>query len=83
MDRAQPPHITRKPLRWTLFWIGYFAGFAVFDGWRASKRDGSTLSEVTRHVFNTHTTHGKVAFASALAAGAICLAGHILKNVTQ
>ena len=80
MDRLQPPHTTRKALRWPIFWIGTIGGLGVFDAWRASKHDGSTLSEVTRELFRTDQPPGRAAFAAALAVGAGALAIHILRE---
>ena len=55
--------------------IGHYVGNRRVAG--QSGRAGDVTNPATGEVT------GKVAFASALAAGAICLAGHILKNVTQ
>lgn len=38
----------------------------VFDLWRHSKHDGSTLSEATRFVFATDTPEGRAMFEMAL-----------------
>lgn len=83
MDRLQPPHITSRPLRWKIFWVAVIGGLGAFDAWRASKRDGSTLSEVTRTLYGTHQPTGRAAFLASLTAGSVVLAGHILKKIDE
>lgn len=74
------PPAPGKPLRWAVFWVAVIGGLGVFDGWRATKRDGSTLSEVTREVFRVDTPHGRAVFAALFWAGAETLAAHICKQ---
>ena len=76
----KPSHTTPEALRsalgWRLFWVSVIGWLGVFDAWRATKRDGSTLSEVTRVLFRTDHPAGRAAFLAALAA----LAVHIIKQ---
>jgi hypothetical protein len=80
MDRLQHPHTTWQALRWPIFWIGLIAGLGVFDAWRATKMDGSTLSEVTRVVFAVDQPTGRTVFLASLEVGSAVLAAHILKK---
>lgn len=80
MGGLSGPPATPQALRWAIFWIALLAGLGVFDAWRATKADGSTLSEVTRLVFRVHRAPGRAVFLAALAAGAAVLATHILKH---
>ena len=81
MSGLQHPHATPQALRWPIFWIGVIGSLGVFDAWRATKHDGSTLSEVTRVLFGTHQPTGRAVFLAALTAGAAVLAAHIIKQV--
>jgi hypothetical protein len=77
------PLLTPTALRWPVFWIGAIGGLGVFDAWRATKHDGSTLSEVTRVLFGTHRPTGQAAFLASFAAGAAVLAHHIIKQQVE
>lgn len=61
-----PSSLTQKGLRWLFFWIGFGALFGALDGWRATKHDGTSVSELLRSIFHTDTTGGKVAFTATL-----------------
>lgn len=74
------PPVTVQGLRWAIFWIALLAGLGVFDAWRATKADGSTLSEVTRMIFKVDRAPGRAVFLMSLSAGAALLATHILKH---
>lgn len=80
MARLQPPHTARKGLRWPIFWIGVIGGLGVFDAWRATKEDGSTLSECTRRIFDTDSPDGRELFTLFLEAGSAALLAHILRT---
>lgn len=77
----KPSHTTCEALRWPIFWIGTIGGLGALDAWRATKHDGSTLSEVTRVLFGVHQPTGRAVFLAALGAGGAVLAGHIIKQV--
>lgn len=76
----KPSHTTRKALRWPIFWIGVIGGLGVFDAWRATKEDGSTLSESVRVLFNTHSPIGRALFTFFMKAGTAILTAHILRQ---
>lgn len=80
MDGHSAPLVPRKPLRWALLWGAILGALGVFDYWRAGKHDGSTLSEVTRAVFDVDTPHGRQAFTTLFWVGAEALAAHICKH---
>lgn len=81
MERRQPPQITWKAVGWPIFWIGTIASLGAFDAWRATKCDGSTLSECTRVVFGVDEPFGRMVFQITLEVGSAALAGHILKKL--
>lgn len=74
------PPAPRKPLRWAVFWAAAIGGLGVFDGWRATKHDGSTLSEITRELFQVNTPQGRAVFTALFWIGAETLAAHICKQ---
>jgi len=76
----KPTHATSQGLRWPFFWVGVIGGLAAFDAWRATKRDGSTLSSCTRRIFNTDDPHGRELFRLFMEAGSAALLAHILKD---
>jgi hypothetical protein len=80
MPRLQLPHTTWQAVRWPIFWIGSIGALAVFDAWRDSKHDGSTLSECTRQVFGTDQPRGQEVFTAFLEAGSAALLAHILRK---
>lgn len=80
MSRLQPPHTTSQALRWPIFWIGVLGGLGVFDAWRSTKHDGSTLSECARRLFGTDTPEGQAIFTLLLEAGSAKLLTHILRQ---
>lgn len=80
MGGHSDPPVTPQALRWAIFWVALLAGLGVFDAWRATKADGSTLSEVTRMIFRVHSAPGRAAFLATLAAGSALLALHIIKQ---
>ena len=75
VEWVQPPHVLPEALRWKAFWIATIGGLGVLDTWRASKHDGSTLSEHGRLIIRTDTPTGKVLFSL----GCIAFWHHILK----
>jgi hypothetical protein len=80
MARLQPSHTTWQAVRWPILWVGLIGGLSVFDAWRASKEDGSTLSEVTRVLFAVDQPAGRAAFLASLKVGSAVLEAHILKK---
>lgn len=80
MGGHSDPPATPQALRWAIFWIALLAVLGVFDAWRATKSDGSTLSEVTRMIFKVNRAPGRAVFLMTLTAGAGLLATHILKH---
>ena len=64
-------------------WLLILGGLGAFDAWRATKHDGSTLSEVTRSVFGTHQPTGRAVFLASLTAGSAVLAVLIIKQKTD
>jgi hypothetical protein len=83
MQWTPGPPRTSQALRWPLVWVAILGSLGAFDAWRATKRDGSTLSEVTRAAFGTHQPTGRAAFLASLAAGSAVLAVHIIKQQTD
>ena len=53
----------RRPMVYA--WAGAIGGLALADWLLDRRHDGSTLSEVTRHVFRTDTPAGRAAFAAS------------------
>lgn len=75
VEWTSPPPVPVEPLRWALRWGAILAALGLFDLWRNSKGDDSTLSASVRWVFNTDTPDGRAAFEAAL----IAFHKHILK----
>lgn len=75
---VQPHHKPSAALRWALFWMGSVGVLGLLDGWRATRHDGSTISELTRVAFATHTPSGRLAFAACWGAASALFLRHIL-----
>lgn len=78
MGWTQPPHTTSAALRWRFLWLGFGASIGVVDAWRSTKHDGSTISELNRVAFATHTRQGRATFVATLGALGALYAHHIL-----
>lgn len=74
----RPLAVTQKALKWLFFWTGFGALFGVLDAWRTSKHDGTSVSEILRAVFQTHTNEGKIAFGAILFLLAFLFLWHIV-----
>jgi hypothetical protein len=62
------------------FWVSVFAALGVVDLWLDTKHNGSTLSEVGRHLFRTDTRAGRIAFVASWLALSAWLLPHILRG---
>lgn len=60
-------------------WLTFWASFGIFDFWRDTKTDGSTLSDVVIALLDK-TGHPKAVCASVLAAGGTVLFFHFTKD---
>jgi hypothetical protein len=76
----KPSHTTWEAVRWPIFWASVIGGLGVFDAYRATKHDGSTLSECTRRLFRTDGPPGQALFRACLEVGAAELTAHILRE---
>lgn len=79
MGWVQPPHATPEALRAAIPFLALCGVFTAYDVWRATKRDGSTWSELTRVFFNTETPEGEALFRAAVEMAAAVYVRHILK----
>lgn len=75
---VQPPHVTPEARRWAIFWMVAIGGLGVLDGWRATKHDGSTVSELTRAAFAVDTPRGRQAFGACWGLSYSLFSDHIL-----
>jgi len=64
----------------TAAWVGVWASIGLADFILNRRHDGSTFSEVTRHVFKTHHPIGRTVFTVALVGGGYAFHRHITKG---
>jgi hypothetical protein len=63
---TSPPVVDSEALRWAIRWGAIVGAVALFDLYRNSRGDGSTLCNSVRWVFNTDTQEGRAVFEAAL-----------------
>lgn len=64
-----------------MFWGAWAVSSLAFDAVLDRRHNGSTLSEVTRATFRTHTPIGRAVFLATLATASAGFARHICKRV--